>query len=266
MFLFYQIFAHNFNQASLLTGTWHMLLFSFFRARAALLRAEVVDDISIASPIRRESSQSLLQSPTLLEDKSKELHVGQCLKSKLLNQVHLLNSESDTSFISDFQRGSSWPVLGLPKNPFLSSRDEGDHSFSYTYTVFPEYNGYWDVNIHWKDPHSVTSTRVQPLTVEEDWPTSESRFVADDKNVDADNPLWLKNLEDYLRKQLTSGLDEQILGAHYGSFEYQYEEDDDCRSDYSLGFQPWVCSMREQRPPALQRNAGRRLQTNSRKS
>lgn len=235
--------------------------FSFYRARAALLRAEGVDDISIASPTRQESFESLVQSPTLVEDKSKELHAAQCLKSKLLNQAHLLNSESDTSFISDFQRGASWPVLGLPKNPFLSFRDEGDQSFSYTYTVFPENNGCWDVNIHWKDPHSTTGTRGQSLTVEDDRPTSGSRFVADDQKVDGDHPIWLKNLEDYLGKQLTSGLDEQILETHYGSFAYQFEKDDDC-----LGFQPWDCSMRVQRSPALQPNAGRLLQVNSRKS
>jgi len=237
-------------------------LFSFLRARAALLRAEGVDDISITSPPGENSSESC----TLLEDKSKELHAAQCLKSRLLNQVDLLNSDSDTSFISDFQRGTSWPVLGLPKKPFLSSRDEGDQSFSYTYTVFPENNGCWDANIHWNDTHSVTGTRVQSVKGEEDWPTSESRFVADEQKVDGDHSHWLKNLEDYMRNQLTSGLDEQILEVDYASFNYQFEKDDDCQSAYSLGFQPWDCSMRLQKPPALQRNAGRRLQVNSCKS
>lgn len=240
--------------------------FILFRARAALLRAEGVDDVLIASPTSQEGSQSLLLSPTL-EEKSNKLQVGQYLKSRLLNQVPLLNSESDTSFISDFQRGSSWPVLGLPKNPFLSYKDEGGHSFSYTCTVFPESNGCWDVNIHWKDPHSATGTRAQSLMVVDDWSTSEStsesRFVADDQKVNSHQPVWMNNLEDYMRKQLTSGLDERILEARCGSFEYQFEKDDDCRSAFSLGFQPWDCSM--QGPAALQQNEGRRLQVNSRK-
>lgn len=193
-----------------------------------------------------------MQSPTLLEDRTKELHAAHRLKSRLLNQVHFLNPEFETSFISDFQRGTSWPVLGLPKNPFRSFRDEEDHSFNYTCTVFPENNGCWDVNIHWKDPH-----RNQSL---DEWPTSEARCGADDQKVDGDHPVWIKNLEEYLGKQLTSGLDEQISEAHNGSFSYQ---DDDCRSASSLGFQPWDCSVRVERFSALQRNAGRRLQIHS---
>ncbi|KAG0584341.1 hypothetical protein KC19_3G204200 [Ceratodon purpureus] len=232
-------------------------------ARAALIREEAVDDISIAPTTRQESSQSLLQSPTFLADKSKELHVGQYLKSRLLNQFHPLNSESASSFISDFQRGTSWPVLGLPKNPFLSLRDEVDSSFSYIHTVFPENNGCWDVNVHWMDPHSVTGTRVQSLSLEQDLPTSESRFVSDDQKDDVNHPLWLKNLEDYLSKQLTAGLDEQILEAHYGGLECQFDKDNDYGSADSVGFQPWGSSTRVQGPHVLQRNGGRRLQANS---
>lgn len=232
-------------------------------ARATPFMEEAVDDTPIASPTRQERSQSLLQSPTLLTDKRKELHEGQCSKSRLLNQVHPLNSEFDSSFISDFQRGTSWPVLGLPRNPFLASRDEGDNSFSYIYTVFPENNGCWDVNIHWTDPHSVTGTRVQSLTVEQDWPQSESRSVSNDQKVDGNHPLWLKNLEDYLSKQLTAGLDEQILEAHYGGSEFQFDKVDGYCSADSLDFQPWGCSTRVQTPHVLQRNGGRRLQADS---
>lgn len=244
-----------------MTGAWEILLF-VVRARAALFTEETVHDIHVASSTRQESSQSTLQPPTLLADESKELHVGQYLKSRLLNRVHPLNPEFGTSFISDFQRGTSWPILGLPKNPFLCSRDEGDNTFNYINTVFPENNGCWDVNIHWMDHYSVTG-RVQSPSVEQDLPSSES---TDDQKVDVNHPLWLKNLEDYLSKQLTSGLDGQILEAHYGSLQCQFDKDDDSWSADSLDFQPWGCSTSVQRPHVLHRHGGRRLQAKSRKS
>ena len=116
------------------------------------------------------------------------------------------------------------------------------------------------------DPHSATNTRVQPLTVEQDFPTSEPGFLSDDEKIDVNHPLWLKNLEDYLSKQLTAGLDEQNLEAYYGGLECHFDKDDDQWSAYSIGSQPWGHNTRVQTPHVLQRNRGRRLQADSRKS
>lgn len=220
-------------------------------------RAETVDEIPGGSSSSPESTQSLMLTPSLLTDVNKQAHVGQFLKSRPLNQV-CLKPEHDASYISEFQRGTSWPVLGLPKNPFRCCRDEGDNSLSYVYTIFPDNNGCWDVNVHWRDPYSVA--RVQ---AEQECHSSESQFVSDDQKVDGDHPFWLKNLEDYLSTQLTQGLDEQIFQADYDSLGYQLEKEDDHQSAYSFDFQPGGCSVSMQRPNIPQRNIGRRLQPNS---
>lgn len=223
---------------------------------------EGTDDLSVASERKLNRITTQLQSATSLAPEMKEPCSRWLSKSIYEDNVfHVPDSGRKMSYLSVFHRGTMWPLLGLPKNPFLCYDDEAESPFRYTHTSFPVNNLGWDVAVHWGDSISLSNPGSRHLQDPDGRPILHQKLGLEKQRCETDERDWFTKLEEKFKQQITCGLDEQILQANYENLGFDFERENGHWSPYSLDRQPWgynTCL----RSSTSEQYAGRCLQTN----
>lgn len=223
-------------------------------ALAALRVDGPQDDISAVSSNRSKSNVESPDAPdTPPAVKEAKSRTAGSLKSRYQEDFEPNNSKTKMSLISDFRMGTSWPLWGLPINPFLAYINNKETSSPYKHTTFHPKNRHWDLAMHWGDPLRLSDSQNIFFEGSEDVSKAEQRS--------GEEPVWFTKLEESFKGQLFRGLDEMILQEKFESLGYEFERGDGGHwSPYSVGWGHSTCIQNFN--PAIKKNVGRRLQPN----
>jgi len=176
---------------------------------------------------------------------------------------HCSYPDARASLISDFRRGTSWPLCGLPSNPFLPSNKTHTSTHAYTHTVFHDKDRHWDIAMHWGDPMRFFPSERSLFDGMEGFVEDKSGPISC-HGVAAVRPDWFTRLEESFHYQLFRGLDAQILQEQFGNLGFESDREDvGDHNPYGTMSKDWANYMSPgSLTPLLERNSWRHLQPN----
>ncbi len=176
---------------------------------------------------------------------------------------HCSYPDARASLISDFRRGTSWPLCGLPSNPFLPSNKTRTSTHAYTHTVFHDKDRHWDIAMHWGDPMRFFPSESSLFDGMEGFVEDKSGPISC-HGVAAVRPDWFTRLEESFHYQLFRGLDAQILQEQFGNLGFESDREDvGDHNPYGTMSKDWANYMSPgSLTPLLERNSWRHLQPN----